>query len=629
MTFTDEATLSNSPPQLYLNINRFASYAGGSGGKTYKFVYYTSEKDNTTMINAAIYPKSNSTILCPNSTDVSCILTNKLGKRVKTSVLAPSSVIAKSNVSVYTKPPKIVDVWSDKVSATYDSDYTVGEQINIYVKYDRSLIILGFPPQLRMQVNTITPSYASYVSSDKNILTFSFVVPVGAKTANLTYDGPSAFVLSPSTKFYRESVIPTTEASYVLPTPRPLARNGNTISINSLVIPRVISVTPVNKNGRYAPGDIIILRLVFSHTVVVFGTPYLNLNVGGQIAVAPYTGLLPNSTTAPRKSPPSRYFYFSYRVATGHFSPDLDYIDKFSFFTGLTFVGGQGTILHQSTTPTTQCNLDLPLPGTLGSISFSSQIYIDGAPPFVNDLSFVTQAGVYNELTPITIRMNFSAPVTVIGIPTIKMQTGTVNQLAYYTSGSGSNSLIFVYNPQVGDLAPVLDYFSDRSNLLSAQASFQLNGGSIKATSANPILNASIFLNPPGGDLFGQTQETSTAGIVTFKDLAILRRGLDYTILFSAMPTGSNRLLTATQTVFVSFSMEYAIRPSEALQGDMIGYSSAIQNDISILGAPNSNLSVYDVQIVTTRAENVRDNVMEVQQVGVYVCMCLCVCLYL
>ena len=45
------------------------------------------------------------------------------------------------------------------------------------------------------------------------------------------------------------------------------------------------------------------------------------------------------------------------------------------------------------------------------------------------------------------------------------MATGDVNGYAYYTSGSGTTSLIFEYAISVGDKTDLLDYYSNREQV--------------------------------------------------------------------------------------------------------------------------------------------------------------------
>ena len=150
-----------------------------------------------------------------------------------------------------------------------------------------------------------------------------------------------------------------------------------------------------------------------------------------------------------------------------------------------------------------------------------------------------------------------------------------VQREATYYEGSRTNTLHFVYVPQPGDHSAIdgLDYYVDRASLNSAAASFKLNGGSVMLSSDSPIVDASVHLNPPGGNIKGKVSVIATAGICSYLDLAIKRRGLDYNLIFETYIPENSRAISTQQTVFVSFSNEFELRGGEALVGDLGGES--------------------------------------------------------
>jgi hypothetical protein len=77
----------------------------------------------------------------------------------------------------------------------------------------------------------------------------------------------------------------------------------------------------------------------------------------------------------------------------------------------------------------------------------------------------------------IYLRVKFSEAVYVTGTPTLQLETGTIDRTVNYTSGSGSDTLIFAYTIQPGDTSADLNYLA--TNALS------LNGGSIKDAAGN------------------------------------------------------------------------------------------------------------------------------------------------
>ena len=85
------------------------------------------------------------------------------------------------------------------------------------------------------------------------------------------------------------------------------------------------------------------------------------------------------------------------------------------------------------------------------------------------------------EVIPVTV--TFSEVVNVTGTPRLTLETGTVDRVVNYTSGSGTDTLTFTYTVQTGDTSPDLDYTSTTA--------LALNGGTIKDAATN---NATLTL---------------------------------------------------------------------------------------------------------------------------------------
>jgi hypothetical protein len=97
----------------------------------------------------------------------------------------------------------------------------------------------------------------------------------------------------------------------------------------------------------------------------------------------------------------------------------------------------------------------------------------------ITEVSTTALPGTYGPGTVIPITVQFSEPVTVDttgGTPTLALNSsGTAS--AAYASGSGTNSLTFIYTVAVGDSSPDLDYAST--------SALSLNGGTIRDASAS------------------------------------------------------------------------------------------------------------------------------------------------
>ncbi|GAG28085.1 unnamed protein product, partial [marine sediment metagenome] len=258
--------------------------------------------------------------------------------------------------------------------------------------------------------------------------------------------------------------------SAVLTLPSPGAA-GSLGSNKNLVIdtttPTVTSVTSTKADGTYGIGAIIEITITFSESMAVTGTPQLTLETGAADAVVDYTSGSGTSTLT-----------FTYTVASGHTSPDLDYISTgaLSLNSGtIEDIGGNNA------------NLTLSTPGAAGSLGSNKDIILETISPTITDVSSTNPDGTYGVVETINIIISFSESVYVTGTPQLTLETGSADAVIDYTSGSGTSTLTFTYTVASGHSSPDLAYES--VNALS------LNGGSIKDSVDN---DAILILPDPG-----------------------------------------------------------------------------------------------------------------------------------
>ncbi|WP_448216992.1 VCBS domain-containing protein [Endozoicomonas sp. 2B-B] len=112
----------------------------------------------------------------------------------------------------------------------------------------------------------------------------------------------------------------------------------------------------------------------------------------------------------------------------------------------------------------------------------------DGIAPSVSGITSLTVDGEYATGSVIRLQVSFDEAVEVTGTPVLLMGTGDNISVARFSSGSGTQELVFEYTVQPGDEAPDLD-------VLSASA-LQLNGGTIKDLSGNAaVLTVPVAAN--------------------------------------------------------------------------------------------------------------------------------------
>ncbi|HNC08036.1 MAG TPA: lamin tail domain-containing protein, partial [Anaerolineales bacterium] len=114
----------------------------------------------------------------------------------------------------------------------------------------------------------------------------------------------------------------------------------------------------------------------------------------------------------------------------------------------------------------------------------------------------------------IDVQLVFSNIVDVTGSPTLLMETGTTDRVATYTSGSGTDTLNFVFTVGTGDNTSDLDYAS--VNALS------LNGGTISGASGDAVLILPKPNEPGSGSLSDNAdiridKTSTTPTLVSFK----------------------------------------------------------------------------------------------------------------
>jgi uncharacterized repeat protein (TIGR02059 family) len=134
-------------------------------------------------------------------------------------------------------------------------------------------------------------------------------------------------------------------------------------------------------------------------------------------------------------------------------------------------------------------------PGVATGATWSGDVYLltyslasDLIAPTVSSVSSTASNGSYKVgAAAIDIRVTFSETVTVTGTPQLTLETGVTDRAVNYSSGSGSNVLVFNYTVQTGDTSSDLDYVATNS--------LALNGGTIRDAAGN---NATLTLPSPG-----------------------------------------------------------------------------------------------------------------------------------
>lgn len=238
--------------------------------------------------------------------------------------------------------------------------------------------------------------------------------------------------------------------------------------------PQVIKVDSDTANGTYKAGTSMKIYLVFSEEVSVIGTPQLTLNNN---KVINYTATSTDTITNDRLE-------FTYNVAALDDIAPLDYKNTTSLsLNGGTIKSVAGSLKDAKITLN-------PVGTACGSLVKNKTINIDTKDPTITNItSSDSDTSTYGPNSTVTISVTFDEIVNVTNFPTLTLNTAPTVGTATYTSGSGSNTLVFTFT--VGPSG------SDEVAADLNVTSVNLSGGTI----LDVATNAAILTTPTGENL--------------------------------------------------------------------------------------------------------------------------------
>ncbi|KAL3666211.1 hypothetical protein V7S43_008999 [Phytophthora oleae] len=412
-----------------------------------------------------------------------------------------------NRLTIDTTPPKVVSV----TAANPSGEYGVGELLQIQVTFSCPVIVsqgdTARPPILNLRTDelhslTSSQGVALYVGgSGSTVLTFEYTTTQQDYCEKLDYIDAASLALNDSTwSIKRNATRPVADAVLTLPQPK----TANSLSGTRAIVikptqPSVVSVTSSTPDGKYYPGDTILVDVVFTLPVVVIGFPKL---------------LLDTRKEAPSRVPvksgnKTNKLTFEYIVQIGDSSTRLDVVDdrigedKAYFVTSLE-LSGASEIKRASSNPFTTAVTALPAPGLVGSLSANKNIIVDSIPPAILDIRSTAIDGTYDIGEQIDILVIFSRRVVVIGVPELILNVPSEYQrTAVYVDGSDTNILRFSYFPKEGDNSRnlALDIWDENSFILRPfllGKEFLQEPAQVLGRSSSPVLGANLLLPVPG-----------------------------------------------------------------------------------------------------------------------------------
>ena len=361
-------------------------------------------------------------------------------------------------------PSSVAAVTATAANGTYGQ----GASIGIEVTFNEKVNVTGTP---ELRLNSVgSAAYGS--GSGSKTLVFNYTVGPNDSVAVLAYAGADALsdpgsITEAKSGVTADSTLPPPGSPGSLSASRAIAIDG--------IAPRVLGAAPAVPDGAYGEGRVITVAVDFSERVSYSGDqPELLLNVSGAPAAAAYAS--GNGTAS---------LNFTYTVRAGDNAGNLDYWNTTAL---------SGDIVDA---PGNRAVLDLPEPGSPGSLAASGSVAVETARPEIDRVSSPNASRAYGPGDRIEVRVAFDEAVEVDaerGTPTLLLDTGRAGAHATYQTGSGTPTLMFRYTVAPVDESDDLGY--DGASALS------LNGGTIMDAAGN---HANLTLPAPGsaGSLSG------------------------------------------------------------------------------------------------------------------------------
>lgn len=191
-------------------------------------------------------------------------------------------------------------------------------------------------------------------------------------------------------------------------------------------LPDISFVGTTNSDGFYTIDDVVSIIVNFSEAVEIVDNPTLDLNTGAEAIYHSGSG--------------TNILRFDYTVSSGENTDALDVI-------AINLASGE--ILDLYGNP-----LDDALP-TGNNLADVAEIIINTNVASIQNVTTTKVNGFYSVGEEIEIRLTFDEEVFVVGTPQLSLNSGGI---AFYSTGSTTNTLRFMYEVQAGENATPLDY---------------------------------------------------------------------------------------------------------------------------------------------------------------------------
>lgn len=276
-------------------------------------------------------------------------------------------------------------------SSTPDGTYKIGDVIAVTVTFDEIVTVSG-TPQITLETGT-TDAVVNYTSgTGTNTLTFNYTIVAGSDVADLDYTTTTALALNGGAIGDQAGNV----ATLTLATPGAAGSLGNAKAL--VVDATEPTVTLSGVGSTNAPYTV---TAQFSEDVTLFADTDLTVVNG---TVSAFTTVDANTYT----------------------------------FLVTPTISGTTTVDLGATTLT-------DIAGNPNQAATQLATTVDITAPTVSNVTSSTANGSYKAGQSIILQVVFSEIVNVTGTPQLTLETGATDAVVNYSSGSGTNTLVFNY----------------------------------------------------------------------------------------------------------------------------------------------------------------------------------------
>ena len=420
-------------------------------------------------------------------------------------------------VSVAVSRPTVTSISSDKASGSY----AAGETIDIKLGLTEVVTVdtTSGTPTLKLELGA-TDRTASYQSgTGTNELTFRYVVQAGDLSSDLDYHATDPFKLNSGT-------IKDGDGNNVITTLPTAGSAGSLSSVEAIIIdaspPTILSVA-ANAGTK---------TVTLTMSEAVTGSP-----ANGDFSVL--VGSATNAATAVSVSGTSVTLTVT-NVIANDATVTVGYTQSGTSSSQMKDTAGNAV-------------------ATLGSAQ-SVTVTNDATAPTISSVTSSSTDATYKIGDTVNVQAVFSEAVVVTtasGTPQLTLETGTSDRAVSYTSGSGTDTLVFAYTVQSSDVSSDLDY--------KGTTSLALNNGTIKDLAGN---TATITLNDPAAG--GTTNSLADSKAI---------------VIDGVLPTISSVAANAgTKTVTLTMSEAVTGSPANGDFSVLVGSATNAATAVSVSG---------------------------------------------